>query len=63
MRIAAIAIMALCMAMPVLAHGTGGDGSVGGFGPLFLLAVAVVFVLVLVVEARWRKRALERLRD
>lgn len=61
MRIAAIAIMALCMAAPAVAFGTGGDGSVGGFiGPLIMLAVAVVFVLVLVVEARWRKRKLSR---
>ena len=61
MRIAAIAIMALCMAAPAVAFGTGGDGSVGGFiGPLIMLAVAVVFVLVLVVEARWRGRKLKR---
>ena len=59
-RIAAIAIVVLCMAMPVLAHGTSGDGSIGGFGPLFLLAVAVMFVLVLVVESRWRGRKLKR---
>ena len=59
-RIAAIAIVVLCMAMPVLAHGTSGDGSKGGFGPLFLLAVAVMFVLVLVVESRWRGRKLKR---
>ena len=61
MRIAAIAIIALCMASPAVAFGTGGDGSVGGFiGPLIMLAVAVVFVLVLVVETRWRKRKLNR---
>jgi hypothetical protein len=48
------------MAASVLAHGTSGDGSIGGFGPLILLAVAVVFVLVLVVEARWRGRKLKR---
>ena len=45
---------------PALAHGTSGDGSVGGFGPLILLAVAVVFVLVWVGEAQWRKRKLKR---
>ena len=61
MRIAAIAIVALCMAAPAVAFGTSGDGSVGGFiGPLIVLTVAVVFVLVLVVEARWRKRKLNR---
>ena len=61
MRIAATAIIALCMAAPAAAFGTGGDGSVGGLiGPLIMLAVAVVFVLVLVVEARWRKRKLNR---
>ncbi len=58
-RIAAIAIVVLCMATPVLAHGTSGDDSIGGFGPLILLAAAVVFVLVLVVEARWRGRKLK----
>ncbi len=39
-----------------LAHGTTGDEAIGGFGPLFLLGVAVVFVLTLVAESRWRKR-------
>ena len=61
MRIIAIAIIALCLAPPAAAFGTNGDGSVGGFiGPLIMLAVAVAFVLVLVVEARWRKRKLNR---
>ncbi len=60
MRIAAIAIVALCMAPPVAAHGTSGDGSVGGFGPLILLAVAIVAVLFLVGESKWRKRKLNR---
>ena len=60
MRFAAIAIVVLCMAPTVLAHGTSGDGSIGSFGPLILLAVAVVFVLGLVVEARWRRSKLKR---
>ncbi len=41
---------------PALAHGMSGDGSVGGFGPLILLAAAAVFVLVLVGNAKWRRR-------
>ncbi len=45
---------------PALAHGTSGAGSVGGFGPLILLAVAIVFVLVLVGEAKWRRRKQRR---
>ncbi len=28
----------------------------GGIGPLILLGVAVVFVLVLVAEKKWRRR-------
>ncbi len=48
------------MISPVLAHGTSGDGSVGGFAPLFLLAVAIAIVLVLVAESKWRKRKLRR---
>ena len=44
---------------PALAHGTSG-GSVGGFGPLILLAGALVFVLFLVVEAKLRKRKQKR---
>ncbi|MEE9595446.1 MAG: hypothetical protein V3V96_01595 [Acidiferrobacterales bacterium] len=48
------------MISPALAHGTSGDGSVGGFGPLILLAVAIVFVLVFVVEAKWRRRKQRR---
>ena len=43
---------------PALAHGMSGDGSVGGFGPLILLAAATVFVLVLVGNAKWRRRKL-----
>lgn len=44
-----------------LAHGTTGDETIGGFGPLFLLGVAAVFVLALVAESRWRKhRRLKR---
>ena len=60
MRIAAIAIIALFMATPAAAFGTSGDGSVGGFGPLILLAVAIVAVLFLVGESRWRKRKRNR---
>lgn len=41
---------------PALAHGSNDAGSVGGYGPLILLAVAIVFVLVLVAEAKWRRR-------
>ncbi len=46
---------------PALAHGMSGDGSVGGFGPLILLAAAGLFILVLVVNAKWRKHKLKRL--
>ncbi len=37
-----------------LAHGSSGVDSPGGFGPLIVLAVAVLFVLVLVGEKKWR---------
>ena len=53
MRIAAIAIMALCMAAPAVAFGTGGDGSVGGFiGPLIMLARIIHGRLEFVGERR-----------
>lgn len=40
-----------------LAHGTSGvENPSGGVGPLILLGVAVVFVLVLVAEKKWRRR-------
>ncbi len=42
------------------AHGASGDGSVGGFGPLILLAAAILFILVFVISAKWRKRRLRR---
>ena len=45
---------------PALAHGTSGADSGGGFGPLILLAVAIVVVLVLVGEAKWGRRKLKR---
>lgn len=38
-----------------LAHGSSGVDSPGGFGPLIMLAVAVLFVLVLVGERKWRE--------
>ncbi len=37
-----------------LAHGASGVDSPGGFGPLIMLAVAVLFVLVLLGEKKWR---------
>ncbi len=37
-----------------LAHGASGADSPGGFGPFILLAVAALFVLVLVGEKKWR---------
>ncbi len=43
-----------------LAHGAGGADSPGGFGPLIMLAVAVVFVLVLVGERKWREYSQHR---
>ncbi len=39
---------------PAFAHGIGGAGSAAG--PLILLAIAVVFVLVVVGRKRWRAR-------
>ncbi len=45
---------------PALAHGASGVDAVGGFGPLILVVVAVVFVLVLVGEKKWRGRKLAR---
>ena len=45
---------------PALAHGTSGADAAGGFGPLILVVVAVVFVLVLVGEKKWRERKLAR---
>jgi hypothetical protein len=38
-----------------LAHGASGADSPGGLGPIILLAVAVLFVLVLVGERKWRE--------
>ena len=45
---------------PALAHGTTTGEQPGGYGPLILLGVAVVFVLALVAEKKWRKRKLMR---
>ena len=45
---------------PALAHGASGADSSGGFGPLILVVVAVVFVVVLVGEKKWRGRRLAR---
>ncbi len=45
---------------PALAHGASGVDSVGSLGPLFLLAIAAVFVLVFVGEAKWRRYRLRR---
>ncbi len=39
---------------PALAHGIGGGGS--AVGPLILLAVAIVFVLVVVGRKKWHGR-------
>ena len=40
-----------------LAHGASGvENPSGGFGPLIILGVAVVFVLVLLAEKKWRRR-------
>ncbi len=40
-----------------LAHGASGvENPAGGGGPLILLGVAVVFVLVLMAEKKWRRR-------
>ena len=39
------------------AHGLlGGDDSPGHHGPLFLISIAVVVILLLVAEKRWKKR-------
>ncbi len=40
---------------PALAHGSSGAASVGGLGPLILLAVAILFVLALMGEGKWRR--------
>ncbi len=45
---------------PALAHGASGVDSIGSLAPLILLAIAVVFVLVFVGEAKWRKYGLRR---
>ena len=45
---------------PALAHGSSGATSGGGFGPLILLAIAIVVVLVFVGEAKWRRHKLKR---
>jgi hypothetical protein len=41
---------------PAFAHGSGAGVEGGGYGPLIILAVAVVFVLAWVVERKWRRR-------
>lgn len=38
-----------------LAHGASGADSPGGFGPLILLGVAVLFILILLGEKKWRE--------
>ncbi len=43
-----------------LAHGSSGADSPGGAGPLIMLAVAIVFVLVLVGEKKWREYSQRR---
>ncbi len=43
------------MISPALAHGASGVDVVGSLGPLILLAIAVVFVLVFMGEAKWRR--------
>jgi hypothetical protein len=45
---------------PALAHGASGVDSVGSLAPLILVAIAVVFVVVFVGEAKWRKFRLRR---
>ena len=45
---------------PALAHGSPGVASGGGFGPLILLAVAIVVILVFVGEAKWRRHKRKR---
>ncbi len=45
---------------PALAHGASGVDSVGSLAPLILVAIAVVFVVVFVGEAKWRKYRLRR---
>ena len=41
---------------PAFAHGSGSGAEGGGFGPMIILAVAVVFVLAWAVERKWRQR-------
>ncbi len=45
---------------PALAHGASGADAAGVFGPLILVVIAVVFVLVLAGEKKWRGRKLAR---
>ena len=45
---------------PALAYGASGVDSVGSLAPLILVAIAVVFVVVFVGEAKWRKYRLRR---
>ena len=45
---------------PAWTHGTTTGEQPTSYGPLILLAIAVVFVLVLVAEKKWRKRKLKR---
>lgn len=41
---------------PAFAHGSSGVESAGQYGPLILVAVAVVVVSLLVAERKWRRR-------
>ena len=45
---------------PALAHGASGVDSAGSLGSLILPAIAVVFVLVFVGEAKWQRYRLRR---
>ena len=45
---------------PALAHGASGVDSIGTMAPLILLAIAIVFILVFMGEAKWRKYRLRR---
>ena len=45
---------------PALAHGASGVDATGSRGPLIIVAILVVFVLVFVAEAKWRKYRLRR---
>jgi hypothetical protein len=45
---------------PALAHGASGVDVAASRGPLIILAILVVFVIVFVAEAKWRKYRLRR---